>query len=48
MRDQKREAMLRGKETKGPVCPQGPHHNYSHAEILDICISMTQIMFAWT
>ncbi len=40
---------LRGKEKgQGTVCFQGPNNNYSHVKILDICISMTQIMFAWT
>lgn len=48
MRDQKERERWEKKNRRGPVCLQGPNHNYSHAEILDICISMTQIMFAWT
>lgn len=47
-RDQKVRESSGKKTRQGPVYPQGPNHNYSHAEIVDICISMTQIMFAWT
>lgn len=48
IRDQKVSGSWEKSKWKDPVCPGGPKHNYSHAEILDICISMTQIMFAWT
>lgn len=45
--EEKRE-WAQKKARRGPVYPQGANHNYSYAKILDICISMTQIMFAWT
>lgn len=39
---------VKKKARQGPVYPQGANHNYSYAKILDICISMTQIIFVCT
>lgn len=39
--------LMESLEKSGVVCLKGLYLNLSHVEILDICISMTQIMFAW-